>query len=180
MMTDTTTPRAWDRLPDEDTLWYDRFCTYRDMGVTRSMAGAYRTWRMEQEDQSVDPSDYKHINYAPLNWYDTAKEWDWSARATAHDDYIREKWSNDDVLEKAKRRRVELLTQIAEKYGAELARRNPQDTPDNQVSSTMKTAARELREELGTGKSNVQFRVVLNNLPPEMQKALAEALDTDK
>lgn len=176
-MTDQAEKRAWDRRPEEDTKWYERFTYYRDLGVTRSIAAAYRAWLQATKPDGIRPDQY--IGSAPDQWYDTHRSWDWEQRATLYDDHIREMWSNDEVLERARRKRVELLTEIAEKTARELVKRDMTETPVNQVSSTMKTATRELREELGTGKPAVQFSVILDKLPPDVQKSLAEALDLD-
>jgi hypothetical protein len=174
-MTDAT-PQPWQRREDEPTLWYDRFLVYRDLGVFRSILEAWKDYRILHDDDINDASQCG--NSAPPTWYSNAKKHDWLKRAAAHDDHVRDVWSDDTVLEKARRKRVMLLSLIAQKTGEELARRGYSESPGNQVTQAMKTSMRELREELGTGKTNVSIQLILDQLPPDVQTSLIELLDT--
>ena len=158
-------------------MWYDRFLVYVALGVIRSVNQAYKHWRVRY-DPDVSDDDRAAIGNAPTHWYDAADKHNWLERATLYDDMLRAKWSDDDMLEQAKRERIALFDTIVKKTALELASREYTESPNNQVSSTMKTASRELHQELGD-KSSVKFNVVLDKLPAKLQETLAKALDQD-
>ena len=176
MSTDERQP--WDRQADEPSLWYERFLVYCALGITRSVAGAWRHWRAHYDDTIENISECSYN--PPSTWYDNARRYDWSRRATLYDDDLRERWSDDATLEQAKRQRVALFSEIATRTALELREREYADVPVNQVSATMKTASRELREELGTSRTSVNYSILLDKLSPELQKLLVESLDIDK
>jgi len=74
----------WDRLPDEDTKWFDRFDRfYRPQGANRTLTEAYRQYYQEQYGSLPDRPGYT------TSWGNVAKEWKWKERAEAWDVEIR-------------------------------------------------------------------------------------------
>jgi hypothetical protein len=84
-MTEKEIPEhLWDRWPDEDSLWFDRFDTfYRSQGPGRTLVDAYRTWYREQHGKL--PS---RAGVIP-SWADKSNEWQWKKRAEAWDVHLR-------------------------------------------------------------------------------------------
>lgn len=81
-MSDDVTQRPWDRLPDEDHGWYQRFLKYRDLGADRSLLGLYNDWR---EEQSAGKVRRKKATSVSAAWVNKAKTWNWRERAEAWD-----------------------------------------------------------------------------------------------
>ena len=72
---------TWERLPEENSLWYGRFLLFRDMGPSRSLLGTVHAEeaKKRKEKQSFSP---------PGAWSVAAKQWNWKERAEAWDAYI--------------------------------------------------------------------------------------------
>lgn len=73
--------KPWEQRPDETTLKYVYFCTYRDLPYeTRSIAEAYRAYHGFPQD----------VNVPAKQWNYLAAEFDWKRRARAYDAFILE------------------------------------------------------------------------------------------
>ena len=71
-MTDDSSPKPWQQLPDEPPQWYDRFEIYLRLGPSRTLAAAYRIWAGSQGRPSKTARE-------------RAEEWRWQERAIAWD-----------------------------------------------------------------------------------------------
>lgn len=63
--------KAWDRLPDENDLWYHRFLHYLKLGPGRSV--------------SLASTGKRNAYPIPSHWMIVAKEKRWRERAAAYD-----------------------------------------------------------------------------------------------
>jgi hypothetical protein len=81
---------AWDQREEEPKIWYERFSIFRLIGPGRSIAKAYRKWRLLTKGEIT-------TKYTSNNWYDVAREWHWEERASAWDDVVREE--QEDVAQ---------------------------------------------------------------------------------
>ena len=76
--------QAWDRMPGEPTMWFNRFERFRLLGPDRSILGAYAEYRAEKDERSGRTRP--RPTSAPAPWERNAEEWFWRERATAWDD----------------------------------------------------------------------------------------------
>jgi hypothetical protein len=67
----------WDAQPNEPSLWFDRFTTYRMLGPTRTVSRAFQIY--EGKEQGKHP---------PSSWYDAREAWNWDNRAVRYDESI--------------------------------------------------------------------------------------------
>ncbi len=72
--------QPWMQRPDENTLWYGRFCAYLHLGYDRSARAVYRNERGLTKSQSI-----------PQSWSDAYRDFQWQARAAAYDAWQRQK-----------------------------------------------------------------------------------------
>lgn len=70
-----------ERLPDESALAYRAFCVYRDLGPDRSLDQAWK-----RSDQGKQCGSARRPGY----WSKWSAQYEWVARAEAHDDEIEE------------------------------------------------------------------------------------------
>lgn len=63
--------KPWDRLPDENDLWYERFTHYLKLGPRRSV--------------SLAATGRRNAYPLPSHWMVVAKEKRWRERAAAYD-----------------------------------------------------------------------------------------------
>lgn len=63
--------KPWDRLPDENDLWYERFTHYLKLGPRRSV--------------SLAATGKRNAYPLPSHWMIVAKEKRWRERARAYD-----------------------------------------------------------------------------------------------
>lgn len=70
-------PHPWERQPDETEAAYAAFCVFRDLGVSRSVIGAYRQQR-----------GIKGASKASGEWSRLVKAHDWHARVLAWDNHL--------------------------------------------------------------------------------------------
>jgi hypothetical protein len=70
-------------MPDEPTMWFERFDRFRGIGPRRTIEEAYRLSASEEGLEGSRPGAY---------WYTIAAEWRWLERAAAWDDAERERW----------------------------------------------------------------------------------------
>lgn len=78
--------KAWDKLPDEKTVWFLRFRAWLLMEGTRSVLGAYTA---EREKNGTRKN--KTINYIPEAWSNAKVKFRWIERAEAFDAEQRKK-----------------------------------------------------------------------------------------
>ncbi len=67
----------WDRLPEESSVAYDAFCTYRNLAPSRSLAKAYR--------QRTGKEQAKQAGGHWTRWY---AKYEWKTRAEAYDAHL--------------------------------------------------------------------------------------------
>ena len=101
-------PDPWDRLPDEPSLWYDRFETYRLLGVRRSVSRAYRICRLSQELKRP------HVH---SRWYGVAERWNWASRAEAWDEVCRTEFRERQTqrIQDAQNARIDMIQSVLER-----------------------------------------------------------------
>ncbi len=91
----TNDPKPWDKLPEETALWYDRFLTFISLGPARSIEKLYRA-RSEGQETSL------RGKRSSSGWHTKAQEYNWKARAEAHD-----KANSHELLAAEEKRRIE-------------------------------------------------------------------------
>jgi hypothetical protein len=135
----------------------------------------------------MDKGEKTSLKHAPSDWYDLSKEWNWAERAATHDDYHTRLFLDDldSIKQHVKKERVETLMLLLKKAGRGLELKNDETLgkePTAALSQAIKTAIRELREELdGYGsRSAVEVNIILAKLQPELQKLLQSALKPNK
>lgn len=100
----------WAQLPDEPTLWYDRFERYRLMPVAdRSVLAVYKAERAASGGQKRTKAD--NPVKVPGSWDSTALRFNWTTRAAAWDQH------------EAERRRIEYEQEREEDRKARIALR---------------------------------------------------------
>ena len=95
----------WDRLEDEDDLWYERFEIFRQLGAIRSIAQTYRIAQRERPELTGKSPN--------STWSEKVAKYRWLERARAWDDYQREQFRAKE-LEIAEERRMARLQMIKE------------------------------------------------------------------
>lgn len=182
------TPHPWTRQPDEPSRWYDRFNTYRAIGPGRSILGTYKVYRRNKQDSDdnkdsdsgngVKPVD--ELTTAPPTWYTAADTWNWKTRATAFDQYNWDKsWGDEEKLrEQSRQLRITAATTLLETALRQVQENGLKEA----LSPAIKTAMRELREELEghSTRSTIDVNIILAKLQPELQKLLQSALKPNK
>ena len=166
--------RPWDRRPNEPTKWHERFTLYRDMGPSRSIAEAYRRYRIDHSNAVTLATDCN----APSTWYDNARLYDWEKRATLFDD-----WLNRDIdkqiKNKVRRWKAKAIDDMARCWDDLQVEWKSVETGQmsrNQISQSMKTMSREISSMVPEVTTGISLEIILDKLPAETQQALVEAL----
>ena len=73
------------RLPGESARAYRAFCTYRDQGLHRSLAGAWIDRPKAPKETTADRGDRGTPGVSAGHWPRWSSRWNWVARAAAHD-----------------------------------------------------------------------------------------------
>ncbi len=68
----------WDQMPDEKPKPYEAFLVYRDLGIERSVAGAYAEWRRKKALVGENAP-------VPSTWFTWEKQFCWRERADLWD-----------------------------------------------------------------------------------------------
>lgn len=69
--------KPWDRLPEENNLWFDRFTNYRLMGATRSLLGAVNAEKvLKGAKKTISVPEAWSIAHDRYNWKERAEAWD--------------------------------------------------------------------------------------------------------
>lgn len=93
----------WEQLNGEPHKWYQIFFRYYLMkGFTRSVVGAFRSWKREEAGDEAWEKVKERTGDAQ-HWYIMAARWDWDARARAYDEHRR---LEDAVIWEARRREL--------------------------------------------------------------------------
>ena len=78
----------WERLPEEDNKWWDRFERYRLMGINRSFLGVYT---QEKRDRAAQQGhEFKQPKSTPGSWTQHIIDYQWETRAHAWDEHERQ------------------------------------------------------------------------------------------
>jgi hypothetical protein len=90
-----STKKAYDRMPGERALWFQRFKRYCQMGRERSIQAVWEQERQAQtstKNENVDAASLvgadervEIVKTTPGNWTKTAAQWQWRERAEAYD-----------------------------------------------------------------------------------------------
>jgi hypothetical protein len=77
--------QPWDRLPEENDLWYGRFESYRLSGPQRSIRSTYTA---ERRQRAPEGDGQQQGTYSiPASWSEAAQTYRWAERASAWDNY---------------------------------------------------------------------------------------------
>lgn len=102
-MTDITSPKPWDREPDEPVEWYDRFHIYMTLPSPRTLIAAYRKWTGNNGDPSSTAREM-------------AARWRWKERAFQRDQANREEEAEREQAraDEARERRLSVIEELTE------------------------------------------------------------------
>jgi hypothetical protein len=116
--------KPWERLPREPSKSYAAFVVFRNLGATRTLADAYRKWKLETTGQpagvspiygvpkeALEPESYGE-NGPANGWKHWRKVWRWDERATAWDDEkikVNQKRTEEEDLKRFSIRREQRL-----------------------------------------------------------------------
>ena len=73
------TPQLYHRQPGEPNRWYQRFCCFRDLGPSRSIARCYREITNAARARQGRPL-LSTTASCPKAWHDRARQFDWVER----------------------------------------------------------------------------------------------------
>jgi hypothetical protein len=113
--------QAWDQRPDENDLWFGRFCEFLKLGYTRSVREVYRAEKRNAKSRSV-----------PQSWSDAYHKFAWKSRARAFDAALRERvFKTGNASDEERIRKLDRLIEgLFERVGFMLANA-PQDEKFN-------------------------------------------------
>jgi hypothetical protein len=94
-MSEPAAQHPWDRQPDEPSLWFARFDTYRLLGPSRTIEAAFREGMGEK-------------GKCPSRWYTESVRWRWRERAEAWDASERPSVQRQRLAELAAERAINL------------------------------------------------------------------------
>jgi hypothetical protein len=132
-------PKIWNRLPEENTRWYERFELYRLMGPDRAVLKAYNTWRVQNGKLPA--------NNQPRSWSIKSKEHRWIERADAWDEENREE-KRQAVAKEAKQFQelhIQALRAAYSKLGQRLQKIDPDEYDADKLTGQLIQIGRELR-----------------------------------
>lgn len=73
--------QAWDRLPDESSVWYSRFVHYLIL-PSHSVLGAYVSYCKQTEpERTAERLADGGIKAPPPHWYEKAEQYHWQEKA---------------------------------------------------------------------------------------------------
>lgn len=87
--------QEWEKLPEESGIAFDAFKFFLDLGITRTVAEAYR-----------GKTGRKKVKKAPGAWYEWATKFKWYPRAEAFDRYVAAIEAREEERAYAERRRL--------------------------------------------------------------------------
>lgn len=98
---------AWDQLPGETDLWYDRFEIYRQLGAIRSVSKTYQIAKREDPERITG-------NTPGSNWHEKASEYRWAERARAYDqaERARFKAEEEEISADRRRTRIQMINEL--------------------------------------------------------------------
>ena len=97
--------KPWNRQHQEPARWYARFDVYRNLGTRRTIDECYRCVAQVEGLRASRPGSL---------WYETAKHWNWSARAEAWDAAERERLRTIEADRRfdAREQRLSMIDQL--------------------------------------------------------------------
>ena len=101
-----------ERMPDEPSLWYDRFLLYAQMGPSRSVLGTFNAERAQK--------GAKRVVSLPGAWQEATKKWEWKKRAEAYDELRRKHIFTQGYASELVR--VEKMDKLAQALEARIAK----------------------------------------------------------
>jgi hypothetical protein len=117
---------SWERLPEENSLWYGRFWRFVQAGSTRTLLGTVHAEENEENIKRLEAQQsLKSLSKAPSSaWRKAAEQYGWKKRAADYDEAERkriealQKAYIDSILEHEfalKHERVKALNDIVKK-----------------------------------------------------------------
>jgi len=173
---------AWEQLPDEPDMWFDRFTRYYLplLPSVRTLSFAYRLFAKDVVQTSPDKSPCPDLTGS---WRDNARKWKWKQRAAAYDEHQRQYFYEHEaeLRVKSRKQRIEALELFLKKCIEALQVLPPEKASYASLAQSMKTIARELRAEHGEidRRTKVELDIMLKELPPDLRQALLTALQAD-
>ena len=98
---------AWEPMPGESNLWYDRFARFLAQGATRSVRAVYQEEKGNEHSKSV-----------PASWTEASHRYDWPRRAQAYDAFQRRRIFSSGNAQDTER--IKKLDALAERMHARL------------------------------------------------------------
>lgn len=137
---------AWDRLPDEPSLWHHRLMTYTRLGVDRTMLAAYREDRRRRKVKDPDA-----VRCVPQPWTRAARRWDWKERAMLWDDAERLKITQREaqLREEDRTYRIQMLRAYRSRVIQAISTLEPSSATFKDVNAAIAMINREIRMEYG-------------------------------
>jgi hypothetical protein len=77
-------PKSWEQQTGETAAQYAHFCTYRDLGIERTLDAAYRLWH-EQHGSGIFDAEGIKGHQVSGQWRRECQQKQWVARARAWD-----------------------------------------------------------------------------------------------
>ena len=168
-MTDETTGLFWERQPDESATAYQAFCTYRDMGLTRSLRKAAEVFYADREDDEGGYQGTTERLPGPAQ-IQRFKEWSrqnlWQSRVEAFD--AEEARKRSVWLEQERIRMTENLIALARQGESVAAKklfdiaRGEADLPGGALPALMEKSANIHTRAVGEPTERLEVRQDLN------------------
>ena len=134
--------QSWEQQSKETSKAYAAYCFYRNLGVSRSLAKAYKAYLISQNKAIKSLA-------IPLSWKEWSKEWDWPQRNRDYDGYMEAKERKIFEAEKIKDKKVRIQTNQALRSLAikAMGKLKTSDANWTDITNALKLANAELRKE---------------------------------
>jgi len=111
--------QPWDRLPNEPSMWFNRFEYYRLLGPDRTFQGTFEIWNERDNKRKNKPNVAGHPH---PQWYERAEQWQWKERAAEWDNWVwKERVSQEqDAIREMTKRHIELGMEMQDVGGKAL------------------------------------------------------------
>ncbi len=173
--------QAWTRRPGETSAAYAAFCTYRDLGPSRSLAEAYR--------QRTGKEQAKQAGGNWTSWY---RRNEWKNRAESYDAYLDEekrraeaqKWRQrgEDLVEEQYKIAVAMLEKVRQMLNFPLVRQTVEQKDED--GRPVRVIIEPVRWTFGTAARLAQVAVELGRLatglPTRNEQAVHFKIDPAK
>lgn len=161
-------PDPWDQLPEESNLWYGRFTIYLRMGTERNVLEVYNRWR--------EAHGRKRVKAAGGSWTGCTIKYKWHDRASAWDDFERQRMEEehrkevDDLF-----RHTLAVTRVAyQKLANRLSGMDPTELEARYVVPQLLTLIQRLEKQFGR---EVDKPVQVEVMTEEDCQAVRERID---